>query len=129
LELEDAVTEAIETQLRLGPSALAEMREEYLLRWELRAAAIDDIEQDLHDHLHDDVRGIIEGKRVLLLAEMLDEAGVPNADLLITCMPKGFPLIGSLPSSGLLAPRGPRAPPLPRDELRRRAPVAQKACL
>jgi hypothetical protein len=126
LELEEAVTEAIEVQLRLGPSALAELREEYLSRWERRAIEIDDIEQDLHDRLHEDVRGIVAGKRMLLLAEMLDEAGVPNSDLLITCMSEGFPLTGALPSSGLLAPRGPQSPPLPRDELRRRAPVASR---
>jgi len=69
---------SVESQLLLGPNALAELREGFLSRWERRAAEIQDSEKDLQRQLNSDVQRIIDGKRLVLFAEMLEEAQVPN---------------------------------------------------
>ena len=51
--------------------------------------------------MHPDVKRVMSGKRILLFKEMLRAAGMPNIDVLIDFMVSGFPVAGSLATTGV----------------------------
>ena len=69
-----------------------------------RALELEDKEKQLHAAMHDDVRGVVKGKRLLLLGELLSEVGFPGWRNLVHHMSTGFPVAGAYPATGVFPP-------------------------
>jgi hypothetical protein len=99
--LPDRLLRAIHFALVEGPSATVRYRWAWIERWRNRAAALREAEARLHAAAHPDVRPFLEGKSVLLLGEMLAEAGVPNHRGIVDLMLQGVPMFGEFPRTGI----------------------------
>ena len=90
---------AVELLLRHGPKETELYRRRTLLKWKLHAKRQEAEEAALHASLPEDVRAVLKGKKLLLLRDMLREAGHPDAGL-VTDMITGFRIAGWLEPSG-----------------------------
>ena len=93
--LRPSILEAMEKIIKQGPDATRRGRKAALSYWEERARKLRCKEERLHDKLDPLVRNVIQGKKVLLLKEMLvyiDYPDVAVVDELIS----GFRLVGDI---------------------------------
>ena len=84
-----------EEELRAVSHFLESALPEFIGVKEESEAAQED-EEFVHSHSSDDVKKVIEGKRILVLVDMLDELGFPNAADLGVSMAAGFPVVGDI---------------------------------
>lgn len=105
LTCEDYHLKAIFYTMTRGPAAVQAHRKDRLEYWSRRAKALGPREAELHAAAHEDVRGALEGKRVLLLAEMLRSVGYARGNELAHTMLAGFPVLGKVPSTDLFEPK------------------------
>ena len=71
-----------------------------LAKWQKREVELRDQEDRLHAALDPRVAGVLKGKKILLLRDMLREIGFPEVDALIHLFSSGFPLVGPFPHTG-----------------------------
>ena len=79
--LDDGLVRAAYKLLSEGPEKLARDRALALRRWTARRDELEGREQALHQAMDPKVRKILEGKKLLLMAEMAKESGHPDEDL------------------------------------------------
>ena len=80
------------------------MRRAALRHWRSRADRLHERELRLHEQMHPDVAKVMDGKRLLLMKEMLLSVGFERTDALIKHLVSGFPLAGAFPATGVLPP-------------------------
>ena len=97
------VCEAIWDNVRLDPHALVKRRASWLKKWLDRAMELRDQEASLHKQLPRHRRAILQGKRFLVLKEILAEEGYPDLGL-VDEMINGFELVGVMNESAALPP-------------------------
>ena len=67
-------------------AALTHERSTALAKWRTIAAAIEEQEKQLHDTMDPQLRPVLEGKRILLFKQMLEDSGFPGAEALCDAM-------------------------------------------
>ena len=72
-----------------------------MARWERRGRELESEECKLHETMDADCRRVLEGKKLLLFQELLEEAEFPGASDLVWYMANGFPLSGVFPETGI----------------------------
>ena len=95
---------AIDATLDMSEAKLSQRRTEVLRRWMLRAQELESKESQLHANMPKHLAKVLEGKRLLVLGEMLADSGYPDAKI-ASEIAKGFDLTGPIPSSGGLFKR------------------------
>ena len=115
-ELDASNIQAMANILSSGIDGTQKFRDGVLRHYEHRAACLEKAEQELKDSMHPEVRVIMQDKRLLLLAEVLRDAGVDDK-YLIEDLTQGFRITGELRPSGLF-PRILRPAALTQDDLR-----------
>ena len=99
--VDDITKRALFNILTLGPVALTEMRVSVIERLKARALELDSDELALHEGMPEHIRPIMKGKRLLLLQEVMLEAGCVDAGL-HDLMVNGTRLTGLATPSGEL---------------------------
>ena len=115
-ELDSSNVQAMANILSSGVQGTCKFRESVLSHYEQRAACLEQAEHELKSKMHPEVREIMKDKRLLLLAEVLKDAGV-NDQHLVDDLTNGFRITGELKPSGLF-PRIFRPAALSQDDLR-----------
>ena len=105
--VESFVTECARSNFEAPPAELASFRIDALKFWIGRAASLKEDEQRLHESLPDHLKLILQGKKLLLLKEMMRAAGCAD-ETLVDDICRGFSLSGWLPASGEFLPRSRR---------------------
>ena len=90
---------AIDATLVMSETALSQHRTEVLRRWMLRAQELESKEAQLHANMPKHLARVLEGKRLLVLGEMLADSGYGDTSI-ASEIGKGFDLTGPIPSSG-----------------------------
>ena len=85
------------------PYDLAKFRVQFVKKWSARAKDLQGAEDALHDSMEPHLKEVLRGKRLLLLGEMMSEAGCPDTQL-PNDIKEGFRLSGWMPVSGNTAP-------------------------
>ena len=93
----DAVIEGLRFRMAHGMDEVAWVRREALQKWTARAKELEVQEQHLHDTMDPGVARVMQGKRILLLKEMMVDVGFPSAAALAHHLATGFPLAGEYP--------------------------------
>ena len=101
--LEPAVHEAIKANFVRGPYHLAKLRIDFVKKWTDRARALQPEENQLHAKMPPYLARVLSGKRLLLMAEMMEEAQCPDMGL-IQDIQDGFRISGWMPRSGNTQP-------------------------
>ena len=99
-ELDASNIQAMANILSSGIDGTQKFRDGVLRHYERRAACLEKAEQELKDSVHPEVRVIMQDKRLLLLAEVLRDAGVDDK-YLVEDLTQGFRITGELRPSGL----------------------------
>ena len=128
LVLPDVLKRSVVDRFTRGVEATLAARENYLRKWEARAAQLEVAEARLHRRMDSDVRRAMRGKRLLIFEEMLVDVGFPRAALLVKRMSEGFHVIGDVAATDVYEPR-PAQAKMERTELLRNARVAQDILL
>ena len=115
-ELDASNIQAMANILSSGVEGTQKFRDGVLRHYERRAECLEKAEQELKASMHPEVREIMKDKRLLLLAEVLRDAGV-NDRYLVDDLTQGFRITGELRPSGLF-PRILRPAALSQDDLR-----------
>ena len=79
--VDNSTKRAILNMLTFGPVALTEMRVTFIKRLKARALELDGDELALHESMPEHIQPIMQGKRLLLLQEIMREAGCVDAGL------------------------------------------------
>ena len=95
----DDIKGAILRTLQRGPTATTAWRRARLAKWRRRAEELESREKALHATLDPDIARVLEGKKLLLLHEILTEIGHPDR-FLVEDMMKGFQVLGMIPPTG-----------------------------
>jgi hypothetical protein len=103
MALDRPLAEAILAIAEQGPHRMEHWRRQVLAKWTERASHLQAREAQLHASMDPEVAAVLEGKRLLLFKEMLDEVGFQDPSL-VTEMAQGFRLVGLLPCSGEFSP-------------------------
>ena len=85
------------------PYDLAKFRVQFVKKWSARAKDLQGAEDAVHDSMEPHLKEVLRGKRLLLLGEMMKEAGCPDTQL-PNDIKEGFRLSGWMPVSGNTAP-------------------------
>ena len=125
---DDAVWRAVHLLATRGPQAFCDLRLRELARWRVRARELEQEEQQLHRSLHRDVLGSVGKKRLLLLREILREAGFPCADRVFEGMHRGFSILGDIPPTGVFPADVGKTASMTEEGLRQEATAARR-CL
>ena len=100
----DAVQSSIVFRMTSSTVAVEQFRRNAVAHWQRRAAALQAEEAALHNSMHEDVAGIMKGKALLLMRDMLRAVDFPSTDALIHHLSCGFPLAGEFPATGVFPP-------------------------
>ena len=88
----------------LGDAADLSLQRSKFLKWLLRRAnELRPQEVELHENLPVHLKKVLEGKRILLWKEVLEQLGYPDAKIMDEVV-KGFPLTGWAEQSGVFMP-------------------------
>eukprot|EP00435_Cladocopium_sp_Y103_P017156 s916_g4.t1 len=101
--LATGIREAIINNVEKDPSVIARDRAIFLRKWTTRAAELAEQEKILHNQLPPHRKLILEGKRFLVLREMLREMDFPDKTIVDDII-SGFDLVGQAGAEGLLPP-------------------------
>ena len=82
---------------------LVKTRAAFLMKWSNRCKALGLDEDRLHEGLESHLQHVLQGKRLLLMKEMLLDLGYPDSSL-VDEIAKGFQLSGWLPKSKVFPP-------------------------
>ena len=97
--LEPEVNEAIHANFIADPFELASFRIAFVKKWSARARELQKDEDELHSQMPDYLAQVLQGKRILLLKEMMTAAGCSD-DLLFRDIASGFRISGWMPITG-----------------------------
>ena len=104
MELPNDLPEALYANLTEGLTAAEEYRGAQVTRWWKRAAELRDRKAALHASLPEDTRKVLEGENLLLIKEVLAEAGHGDVDL-VSDLVAGLPVLGEIPEAGVFPPK------------------------
>ena len=121
------VKEAIDKEARCSAHSLAQDRTAVLRRWTLRAQELWDSERQLHENMPAHISVVLQGKRLLLLKEMLQDAGYCDVGI-VDQIASGFDLMGHIPEAGVFRSKTVPATLTP-DEVRRTAKHTRQGIL
>ena len=76
IHLSEGVKEVLNSNFRREPYVLIKKRLAYLSKWSSRAKELADQERLVHESLPEHLKGILSGKRLLLMGEMFQDAQV-----------------------------------------------------
>ena len=96
--------EAMAKVLQLGKLGTMRFRLKQLQKYRALASSLENEERCLHDAMHEDLKMVMESKRLLLFKRMMDDAGIVDERLLDE-LKGGFRLTGQLAASGQFRPR------------------------
>ena len=85
------------------PYDLAKFRVQFVKKWSARAKDLQSAEDALHEDMEPHLKEVLRGKRLLLLGEMMSEAGCPDSQL-PNDIKEGLRLSGWMPVSGNTSP-------------------------
>lgn len=125
LPLEAANMESIAFILQNSPADVCKFRVRQLEHYISRARALQNDEKCLHDSMCEEIKPVMESKRLLLFKEMLHDAGITDEHL-FQDMCEGFKLVGDLNPSGQFTQQLKPAS-LDVEQLKQTATWAQKA--
>ena len=100
IHLSDGVKEVLDSNFRGEPYVLIKKRLAYIAKWSSRAKELVGQERLVHESLPEHLKGILSGKRLLLMGEMLQDAGYPDQKL-VSDMRSGFNISGWLQQSNV----------------------------
>ena len=103
IHLSDGVKEALNRNFAGEQYLLMKRRLAYISKWSKRAMELVDQERALHGSLPEHLKGILRGKRLLLMGEMLQDAGYPDQKL-VSDICGGFSVSGWLQQSRVFGP-------------------------
>ena len=98
IRLNEAVTKMLRENFAEEPYHVVKTRALFLRKWTQRCRDLTADEQVLHQGLEPHLQHVLQGKRLLLCKEMLQELQYPDTELVDTIC-SGFPLTGWLPRS------------------------------
>ena len=93
IPLPDLLLRAVATVLKLGPGAVAERRAMHCSRILNRVRELEADEKVLHEGLHQHVRSVLKGKRLLIWRELMVETGYPDLEIFEE-VTEGIKLVG-----------------------------------
>ena len=96
--------EAMAKVLQLGKLGTMRFRLKQLQKYRALAASLENEEKRLHETMHEDLKLVMESKRLLLFKQMMADAGIVD-DQLLDELKGGFRLTGQLAASGQFRPR------------------------
>ena len=114
--LDDSNIQALASILSSGVEATKSFRRQRIEHYRLRAAALQQAEEELKSTMGPEVLSIVSCKHITLLEEMLRDAGIQDQSL-VEDLKQGFRLTGELKPSGLF-PRQFRPASLSTDDLK-----------
>ena len=100
IHLSDGVKEVLHSNFKGEPYTLIKKRLAYISKWSNRAKELVEQEKQVHDGLPEHLKGILGGKRLLLMGEMLQDAGYPDQKL-VSDICSGFNISGWLQQSNV----------------------------
>ena len=100
IHLNEAVTKMLQENFSEEPYHVVKTRVLFLRKWTQRCKELAEAERSWHQSLEPHLRHVLQGKRLLLLKEMLQELEYPDTELVDTIC-SGFPLTGWLPKSNV----------------------------
>ena len=93
IPLPDLLLQAVATVLKLGPGVVAERRAMHCNRILKRIRELEADEKVLHESLHQHVRSVLKGKRLLIWRELMVETGYPDLEIFEE-VTEGIKLVG-----------------------------------
>ena len=103
IHLNEEVTTMLQQNFSGDLHLLVKERAAYLMKWTSRCRELETRERQLHESLEPHLQKVLEGKRLLVFQEMLDDLGYPDSQL-VNDICKGFQLSGWLRKSGVFPP-------------------------
>lgn len=100
IHLNEVVTKMLHENFAEEPYQVVKTRALFLRKWTQRCRDLTADEQVLHQGLDPHLQHVLQGKRLLLFKEMLQELQYPDTELVDTIC-SGFPLTGWLPKSNV----------------------------
>ena len=100
IHLNEAVTQMLHENFAEEQYHVVKTRALFLRKWTQRCKELTADEQSLHQSLEPHLQHVLQGKRLLLFKEMLQELQYPDTELVDTIC-SGFPLTGWLPKSNV----------------------------
>ena len=94
------VCEVLMDNFASEPHKLLKTRATYLWKWTKRCKELEGKETELHASLPEHLKQVLKGKRLLLLAEMLEDLDYPDKKL-ASDIKSGFKLVGWQPKSNV----------------------------
>ena len=122
-----AVHEVAMGNFHLPPYLVAKKRIDFFKKWSARASELRSEEDKLKQSLGPYAAKVLEGKRLLVLREILQSLDYPDTHL-VDDIARGFPLSGWMPKSNVFLP-GTRPPSFDIDTLKRLAHGLNKATI
>ena len=101
LHLNPEVIEMLKANLALPPHVVVKERAQFCKSWTQRCSELEEEERVFHENMEPHLRLVLQGKRLLLLKEMLAAYDYPDKTL-VDDIAKGFLLSGWLPKSHVL---------------------------
>ena len=98
--LPDTMIKALFSNLTESPHQLTKSRCQFLKKWANRAASLQKAERELHDSMPQQVRRVMEGKRIVVMEELATEMGWLDMRL-FSELREGFKLVGTFESTGI----------------------------
>ena len=93
IPLPDLLLQAVATVLKMGPGVVAERRAMHCNRILKRIRELEAEEKVLHERLHQHVRSVLKGKRLLIWRELMVETGYPDLEIFEE-VTEGIKLVG-----------------------------------
>ena len=103
IHLNDEVTQMLQENFSGDLRASVKGRAAFLMHWTNRCKELEQDEKQLHQSLEPHLQQVLQGKRLLVFQEMLNDLGYPD-NALVQDICKGFQLTGWLPKSGVFPP-------------------------
>ena len=103
IHLSQGVAEMLTDNFSKDQFLLVKQRAAYLMKWTSRCKELEAEETKLHGSLEPYLQEVLAGKKLLVLQEMLDDAGYPDKNL-VRDICKGFRLTGWLEKSNVFPP-------------------------
>ena len=125
--VDQTVHEVAMDNFHLPPHLVAKKRIEFFRKWSARAKELSEDEINFKRKLEPHAANILQGKRLLVLQEILQSIDYPDKDL-VKDMSSGFPLSGWMPKSNVF-PTVVRRPSFNIETLRRLALGLNRATL
>ena len=98
MHLSGVVKEALSYKFESEPHQVAKLRTQFFLKWTKRAKELASDELAFQAKAPEHLRGLLKGKRLLLLKEILNELQYRDTSLVDDIL-NGFPITGWLPKS------------------------------